>query len=109
MPSYMIIDHSGSPPSIQREMEQIYKQTTGMRGSGRRFEMDTVACKHCGSAIPKIRYKVQGAFCMRCSGPICEPPCTSGCISFKQVIEQKLNQKVHERQLIRLGLSQLEG
>ncbi len=106
---YLIIDHSASPPGIQRQMEEIHRAATGMRTGGRRFELDTVACRHCGNAIAKIRYKVQGGFCFGCNGAICEPPCTSGCISFKQVMDQKLNQKVHERQLIRLGLSHLEG
>ncbi len=106
---YMIIDQSASPPGIQRQMEEIHRAATGMRGGGRRFEMDTVACRHCGNAIAKIRYKVQGAFCMNCNGPVCEPPCTSGCISFKQVIEQKLEQQAYQRRLIQMGVSSLGG
>ena len=106
---YMIIDHSASPPGIQRQMEEIHRAATGMRGGGRRFECDTVACRHCGNAIAKISYKVQGAYCMNCRGPICEPPCTSGCISFRQVVDEKINKQVRQRQLVRLGLSHLGG
>lgn len=106
---YMIIDHSASPPGIQRQMEEIHRAATGMRGGGRKFELDTVACRHCGAAIAKIRYKIQGAFCMKCNGPVCEPPCSFGCVSFKQVVENKISKQVFQRQLIRMGLSHLGG
>ncbi len=106
---YLIIDHSASPPGIQRQMEEIHQAATGVRGGGRKFELDTVACRHCGAAIAKIRYKVQGAFCMKCNGPVCEPPCRFDCVSFMQVVEQKINNQVRERQLVRLGLKHLEG
>lgn len=106
---YLIIDHSASPPGIQRQMEEIHRAATGMRGGGRKFELDTVACRHCGAAIAKIRYKVQGAYCMKCRGPVCAPPCRFECVSFKQAVDEKIEKQVHQRQLVRLGLSHLGG
>jgi hypothetical protein len=54
-------------------------------------EYDTVSCKHCQAVIRIIRGQRQGAYCMKCGGPVCNTPrCASTCTPFMKKIERQL-------------------
>jgi hypothetical protein len=63
---------------------------------GKRLEWDTVSCRHCQAVIKVERRQHQGAYCMKCGGPVCNTPrCATECAPFRRRLEQQI--KARER------------
>lgn len=86
---YVIIDHSASLPSVQRQYGKI-------------VEYDTVQCKHCTGVIKVIHRQQTGLWCRTCGGPVHDnKACGARCEPFFRKIEQQLRR---EKLLIALGV-----
>lgn len=64
-----------------------YAKVDDRASGGRLFECDTASCRHCQAVIYVVRRQRQGAWCMRCGGPVCFACARSGRCEpfFKQV------------------------
>lgn len=91
---YVIVDHRDSPPDVQRQM-------------GRIREYDTLSCRHCQGIIPMAHRQAQGAYCMKCGGPVHDTPrCASRCIPWQRKLEEDIQriERAARRQAFFQGL-----
>ena len=76
---YVIVDHSASIPSIQRQY------------GGKVIEYDSFQCKHCGGVGKVLHRQHTGLYCMPCGGPVHDrPQCATHREHFMQRIERQV-------------------
>lgn len=76
---YVIVDHSASLPSIQRQYGKIK-------------EYDTVQCRHCTGAIKVEKRQHTGLWCQKCAGPVHDnKECGSRCLPYQKEMDKFLD------------------
>lgn len=73
------------------------------RASGGRVrEDDILGCRHCQACIDKAKWKVEGAFCHACDGPICSfcdaRKSTFGCEVFEKRFARAIEESYRKEQ-----------
>lgn len=84
-----------------------YYMNDDTASGGTKAEADIRTCTHCQAIIKMQQWKVEGAYCAKCSAPICFH-CGAlaekfGCVPFNKQLEKALNQDYTSRQRRRLA------